>query len=120
MVAANVTIHSIAISTESDPDLDRLSDVTGGSSYFYSVSDTSNALHEALTEIGQRGVGRFCSLFVGVLLRFKQSKLTSRHRYLDHGNAADTRHCISSPSQYIDTGHGRRNRGRQLPFQYFV
>ena len=53
MLAANVTVHSVAVTIAADDSLDRIARETGGLSFFFSDSldIISNALNEAFSAI---------------------------------------------------------------------
>jgi calcium-activated chloride channel regulator 4 len=53
VLASNVTLHSIAITQDADSALDAVALATGGLSFLYSETDTSNAINEAFQAIGE-------------------------------------------------------------------
>ena len=56
---AEVTVHSIAITEAADSKLDLLAASTGGLSFLYSGSSTSNAINEAFLKIGELNSGNY-------------------------------------------------------------
>ena len=54
---AQITVHSIAITDEADPQLDDLATSTGGLSFMYSGGNESNAINEAFLKIGELNYG---------------------------------------------------------------
>ena len=71
MQEAEITLHSIAITESADSKLDLLATSTGGLSFLYSGSSTSNAINEAFLKIGNLNSGDYKENLLFLLLLLK-------------------------------------------------
>ena len=62
VMAAGVTVHTIAFTWQADSSMDALAQATGGLVFLYSDLDTSNALNDAFQTIGELNLSEKPSL----------------------------------------------------------
>jgi hypothetical protein len=63
VLAANVTVHTIAVTNAADAKMEGLARNTGGLSFFASDTGTSNAMNEAMATIGELNLSKHVPYF---------------------------------------------------------